>query len=93
MKALQELNRIWPVMDGSDRETLLDFFERWTHSWVTYSGGMSESAKGELVKKLEEQLEQKARILREDYADELSRSAPKSQESGPLSLPPEVTRS
>lgn len=77
MRSLERLTKLWPKLDGYHQDGMRDFFARWTHSWVTYSGTMSEQDKDKLLQGLDAELTRRVDALEDLYQDaESSPSAP-----------------
>ncbi len=77
MQSLERMTKLWPKLDGAHQDGLRDFFGRWTHSWVNFSGTMSRQDKDKLLASLDEELTRRVDALEDLYQDaESSPSAP-----------------
>lgn len=84
MNSMQEIAKLWPVLDEYHREGLRDFFARWTSSWVNFSGTMGPTQKQEQLRLLDQELLRRALALQDVYGA----SSPSDNSS--ISLPPEM---
>lgn len=65
--SLARLTRLWPSLDSISQDSLMDYFERLRHSWVTYSESLTEAQKHELMVNVAAELERRANGLEKMY--------------------------
>ena len=90
MNAMQELTKLWPVLDEDDRDTIRDLFNRWKASWVNYFRGMTQAQKEDFISGLDKELTRRVTAMLVVYE---SSESPSDQSGAKLpSLPPEVMK-